>query len=261
MIDIHCHLLPGLDDGPADLEESLQLARMAADQGIRTCVATPHFYVGLYTPDKATIRHEVDRLNEHLSAQGIALQVLPGMEVALTPEILSHFEDDVLLGLNGTSFLLVEPSRLSTPETIQKACSRLLELHTTPILAHPERNPLLQKHPEMLLDLVREGLLLQVSAANLDSRNQKTYACVRFLLEHRSVHVIASDAHSPLHRPPLLKGAVEEAGRILNSREEALALVTSIPEQLISGKVFAVPAPLIPEPSEQGWKRFIPFLR
>lgn len=261
MIDLHCHILPGIDDGPADIEESLQIARLAVQDGIHTCVATPHFYVGLYTPSKETIQHQVSRLNEHLRTYDIALQVLPGMEVALTPEALSHFEEDKLLGLNGSRYLLVEPSRLSTPDTIHNACYQLLVQNAIPVLAHPERNPLLHKAPEILFDLVRSGVLLQINATSLDpSQSQRAYDNVRFLLQHRAVHCIASDGHSAEHRPPKLRQAVEEAGRILNSRNEALAMVTTTPERIISGLPMEAPEPLAPEPPQPGWKRFIPFM-
>jgi len=261
MIDLHCHILPGLDDGAPDIEESLKIARRAVYEGIHTCVATPHFYVGLYTPDKETVHRQVLRLNEHLRAHDINLRVLPGMEVALTPEVLSHFDGHELLGINATHSILVEPSRLSTPDTVHNACYQLLVRNATPVLAHPERAALIQKDPEVLFQLIRSGALLQINASSLDpSQSQRAYNCVRFLLRHRAVHCIASDCHSTDQRPPLLRKAVEEAENILESRTEALALVSSNPERLISGLPLEAPEPLTPEPQRPGWKRFIPFM-
>jgi len=261
MIDLHCHILPGLDDGAADLEESLQLASLSVQEGIHICVATPHFYVGLFTPSMESVQKQVVSLNEHLKTHDIALKVLPGMEVALTPQVLSHFDEGEFLGLNATRYLLVEPSRLSTPDTIHKACYQLLDRNITPVLAHPERNPPLHKDPETLFHLVRKGVLLQINATSLDpSQSQEAYNCVRFLLQHRAVHCIASDAHSPEHRPPRLRLAMEEACRILDSREEAHALVSRNPEHIISGASFTTPEPIPPSPLEPRWKRFIPFI-
>ncbi len=260
MIDIHCHILPGIDDGPEDLEESVELARMAVEEGIYACAATPHFYVGLYTPDQATIREKVLQLNAALEARNIAFRVFPGMEVALTPEVIAHFDDGELLGLNHTSTFLVEPSRHSTPDTIHKACHHLLLRGAIPILAHPERNLLLQRDPSFLLDLVRSGLLLQINATSLDPlQPRKVWDCARYLLEHRAVHCIATDAHSVDHRPPRLREAVEMAERLLGSREEALALVTRIPGRLLAGKEYTAPEPVAPEPLEPVWKRLLPF--
>ncbi len=212
VIDLHCHVLPGIDDGPATIEGSLAIARAAVANGTRTLLATPHVS-GRYPNDAATIARLVAETAERIEQEGIDLDLRGGAEIAVTH--LAEMEPGQLDGLRlgGGPFLLVEPP--FSPVATGLATS-LRQLHAQGyrlLLAHPERCPALRRDPRMLESLVEEGVLTSVTAASLVGRfGSEVKRFARELMRAGLVHNVASDAHDERNRPPSVTAELEASG-------------------------------------------------
>lgn len=208
-IDIHSHILPGMDDGAKDIEISLEMAQVAAKDGIRLIVATPHVRSGKYEHSQEEIIKRVAELNHYLGANNIKIMVLPGAEYYLEPSLPQRLADGEILTINDTGrFLLVELSAIMVPEYTERVLYEIQLQGTTPIIAHPERNQILAKHPEMLYAFSQRGILAQVTSTSITGLFGRSVAQVaRRFLSDGSVQVMASDGHTPNHRAPLMYDA------------------------------------------------------
>lgn len=229
MIDIHCHILPGIDDGSPDLETSIGMASIAAADGIQTIIATPH--VGADgVLDMARITDAVCLLNSALQQENIALDILPGAEVQ------SHAAVAVAeqYTLAGSSFFLLEFPHSHLPADAVDLIYDFVGRGLTPIIAHPERNHAISAQPDTIIALVEAGARVQVTSGSLTGeQGPDARGCARYLLKKNMVHFLATDSHSPSFRKPVLSKAVKSAGKFIG-KAEALALVTSNPQEIIS---------------------------
>ncbi|MEE8575376.1 MAG: CpsB/CapC family capsule biosynthesis tyrosine phosphatase [Thermodesulfobacteriota bacterium] len=237
MIDLHCHILPAIDDGPQNIEGSLDMCRAAVSDGIKTIVATPHFKPGLYQlPTEAGVRTRLELLNEQLLLEGLNLKILPGAEVRLTSDIYAYLETEEFITLNSTGkYMLTEFPMGSLPDDWEGLLAGLIERGVTPVIAHPERSDAFLSEPELLYDVVRMGALTQLTAESVTGAYG--FDIQRFcekLLRDDVAHVIATDSHSVEFRAPQLTDAVTVAASIIGE-EKALALVTKNPEAIIKG--------------------------
>jgi protein-tyrosine phosphatase len=244
-VDIHCHLLPGLDDGPANLADSLAMAEAAVSSGTTHMVATPHIdHTWRVRP--STIATRADALRLALREHGIPLQVSTGAEIALSRVVdLSASELDSLR-LAGGPYLLLECPLSSTAGDFDSLLLRVHSRGEAIVLAHPERSPLFQQEPERLAGLVAAGMLCSLTASSL--RGSFGAAVRRFsieLLREGLVHDISSDAHDHSARPPgladALAGAEEELPGIGGRREWLTALA---PAAILAGEALPAPPPL-----------------
>ncbi len=238
MIDLHCHVLPGIDDGPETLEGSLALARASLASGTRTLVATPHVSFR-YRNDSGQIRDLVDELNRSLQAEGVALDVRAGAEVAATRALDIERGELRRLGLGGGPWLLLEPAFTIAATGLDTAIASLRRDGFHVLLAHPERCPAFHRHPAALHSLVRSGVLTSVTSGSFVGRFGKTVQ--RFaqeLADARMIHNVASDAHDLERRPPGIVPELEQAGLL------ALAewLTEEVPAAILDGEE-SVPAP------------------
>lgn len=250
MIDLHCHILPGVDDGPGDAGESLRMAEKAAEDGIRTIVATPHTQNGVHVNDLDSILLLHTRLNALMRSRSLGLDILPGAEVRIHRDMLSSVQQGRLATLNnGRCYLLVEfPHNVILPGT-RDVLYQLTAHGITPVLAHPERNEAIQRNPDLLTELVNLGCLVQLTAMSITGElGRAAMAAAHRMLVEQQAHVVASDAHDPIDRPPLLSVAVEAAADVLGDPSLALALVTQNPRAILDGKPLARPDPS-PEPA------------
>ena len=245
MIDLHCHILPGTDDGAEDIDESLDMARVAAADGIHTLVATPHVGNGVYAPTPENVDDAVAVLQRVLNQHRIPLKIIAGAEMHLRPGLRDLYRSGrgPTIGGNGRFMLLELPVHAVPPGASELIFSFKMD-GITPILAHPERNTAIQQDPDILLQLVETGALVQVTAMSVTGAfGSRAGACAARLLKRRLVHVIASDAHDADYRRPALTAAVAAAAEILGDRTQALDLVTRIPQHILDGAVPQVPEP------------------
>lgn len=213
MVDIHSHILPGLDDGAQDEAEALEMIRIAAADGIDVIAATPH----AQQASPCQVADGVRRLNELARQEGLDITIVPGSEVRMEANLPEQYEAGQLVTLNHTPYLLLELWLLGEwPPYLKQAIYDCRRAGLLPILAHAERYPAVQHSPLIVEDLVDAGVLIQVNADSFfrpgGSTTRKT---VEVLLRRGLVHVIASDAHHSTVRPPRIREAMDYARSIV----------------------------------------------
>jgi protein-tyrosine phosphatase len=212
MIDLHCHVLAGIDDGPATIADSLALARAAERAGIRTLVATPHVS-WRYANTADAIAHGVAELSARLSEEGIDVELLAGAEIAMTR--VGDIEPAELqrLALAGGGWLLVEPPFTPAASGLDTILLELQRQGHRLLLAHPERCPAFHRDPQMLVELVRGGILTSVTAGSLAGRfGEPPRRFALSLLRRGLAHNVTSDAHDAAQRGPGMTSEIEQAG-------------------------------------------------
>lgn len=213
MIDLHCHLLPGVDDGPANLDESVELCRIAVADGITHAVVTPHMHPGRWLNSKASIARECHRLQSNLCKRNIPLQLGYAAEVRLTDTILQQVENDEIpfYGLvDGYRVMLLEFPHSHIIPGSDKLIKWLLDRGIRPLIAHPERNKQVMRHPAHLEPFIEAGCWLQVTAGAVTGRfGERAQAVARGLLDEDAVTVLASDGHNAGARRPVMAEAFE----------------------------------------------------
>lgn len=242
MIDLHSHILPGLDDGASTWEDSLEMARLAVEDGIRTMVASPHLFqhraVNLSEVNyKEAILAKISEFKQQLEAAGLDLEILPGCDFPLSFEGLQLLENNQILTINdGKRYLLLEFPDSSIPPATEDICFRLNSKGIIPIITHPERHLIFQEMPKKLQRLIELGCLVQLTAAGLTGGFGRQVArAAQEMLRNGYCHILASDAHNPRSRPPLLSKALEAASSLVGQKR-ALAMVTTTPEKIIKGE-------------------------
>ena len=255
LIDLHTHIIPGLDDGAKDIEKSLAMAQIAIEDGITMLVATPHVISGAFDNRKEDILENVGHLNKYLDSAGILLQILPGAEYRLEPDLPRRLAAGELLTINDTGrYLLVELPGSMVPDYTGRILYDLQLQGVTPIIAHPERNAGFEREPEILRNFVTRGILVQITSASITGLfgNLAKNTALKFIKEG-SVHLIASDAHSSHGRSPVLSLAFLELERRWGI-DYARTLTSENPRLIIE----ALPVePCIPPKSDSLWSRFL----
>jgi protein-tyrosine phosphatase len=232
-VDIHCHILPNVDDGATTWEISVEMCRMAQADGIKHIVATPHAN-GKYVYDRDSLSQMLEELSRRVGPElGFSL----GCDFHFTNENLR----DVLLHparytISGTNYLLVELSNLAVSTSISQSLQQLLDVGISPIITHPERSPILQRNPKIVINWVRNGCFVQVTANSLTGRwGAEAQAFSEWLIKRGAVHVLASDAHGVGSRPPILSKARSAAEKIVG-QAAAEAMVKDNPQAVIAGE-------------------------
>ncbi len=280
MIDLHAHILPGLDDGAGSLEESVEMCRISYEDGVRTVVATPHILPGVYKNDRSTILAKTRQLNEVIHQFGVesspactkrsgegrgfgvknpetktqqpnnstnAFKILPGADVHFSPNLFQLCQNGEIVTVNddGRS-LMVEFDFMTLPYQGEEVLFQLMTRGITPVITHPERNLEIARAPKRYYEMIKMGCLGQVTAMSLTGGfGSDVRRAAERLLACRLVHFIASDTHSAHQRPPRLSAAVMEAEKIVG-REEARKMVTEYPRALLEGRRPDVPDPVSP---------------
>ncbi len=245
MIDLHCHLLPGVDDGPKTWAEALALGAQLVDEGVTLAVATPHVFRARYlNPAPEVIRDHVARLNRAFEGR---MRILPGAEVRIVPELRdwakrfspSSSDGDRALLLADAGCILLELPPEIIPPGVEQLFFDLLTAGIRPILAHPERNSVMCRQPERLRRFVEQGCHVQVDAPSLlgDHGSEAQRAAWQWIAKGL-VHVIASDAHSLRARPPKLRRAWADVVRA-HGEAVARALFIENPRAIVEGEDLA----------------------
>lgn len=211
MIDIHSHILPGVDDGAKTEEDSLEMAYAAVEQGIHTIIATPHHQNGQYNNEKESIMKHVELLNQLFDNKNIPLTVLPGQEIRMYGEILEDMEVGLIQTLNNTKYLFIEFPSGHVPRYAEQMLFDIQVAGFIPIIVHPERNRELSEHPNKLYDFVRKGALTQITAASVIGKFGKNIQkFTNQIIEANLAHFIASDAHNTTTRGFNMKESYQE---------------------------------------------------
>lgn len=201
MIDIHSHILPGIDDGAKTVNDSLEMARAAVDQGIHTILATPHHQNGKYDNYNQEIITHVEELNQNLRHADIPLTILPGQESRMHGEMVDGLKNGEVATLNDTKYVFVEFPSSQVPRYAKQMLFDIQVAGYKPIIVHPERNATIIQHPSMLHEFVQRGALTQVTAASIAGKFGKNIQKFSHqLVEANLTHFLASDAHNTTTR-------------------------------------------------------------
>ena len=236
MIDIHCHILPDVDDGSESIEESLLMLKKAAAAGIEVIVATPHFIRGSYELDSLERQQITADLQKAADKNGIEIQVKPGVEYYLAPQILEDFQglEEFTINNNG-KYILVELPMRDIPPSINELFFNLGVKGITPILAHPERNAKICQKPNLVFDFLTKGCLAQINIGSILGHFGKgSKKTARDLITHGLAHVVASDMHTP--NSPTLDQAVSAVEKWVG-KEQATRMFVETPRQIVAGEV------------------------
>lgn len=201
MIDIHCHILPDVDDGAKTIEDTIQMAKAAVEEGISTIIATPHHKNSKYDNTKSFIEDKVREINEVLKGENIPLTIVPGQETRIYGEIVEDMKKGDLLPLNNTQYFFIELPSSHVPRYTERLLYDLQLEGYVPIIVHPERNQEFFKSPDLLYKFVKNGCLTQVTAASIAGYFGKKIKKFSIqLIEANLTHFIASDAHNTTTR-------------------------------------------------------------
>jgi protein-tyrosine phosphatase len=220
VIDLHCHILPGIDDGAADMDVSVAMARAFVADGVTTVACTPHILPGVYNNTGPGILTAIETLQLALTLAGVPLTLVSGADVHLVPNMAGGLKSGALLSLAGTRYVLVEPPHHVMPPRLENAFFDLLSSGYVPILTHPERLTWIKDHYDTVCKLATNGVLLQVTGGSLTGAFGKSarYWADRLLDEGR-VHILATDSHDVTRRPPELSRARDYVAKKFGDRE------------------------------------------
>lgn len=209
IIDLHAHLLPGIDDGAADYEASLELARLAVDEGVSHMVLTPHHHNGQYINHKKDVEAAVNDLKAVYAENHVDLKLYAGQEIRITENFLDYLYNGDLLSLDpNRRYYLLEFPTASVPDFALSLLKDLVDQGITPVIAHPERNHVFAKNPNLLYEYISAGCLAQLTTSSYAGLyGEKLQAICRELIELNLVHIVASDVHHIKHRPMNMQAA------------------------------------------------------
>lgn len=260
MIDLHSHLLPGIDDGAVDLAMALEMARISVSDGIHTVACTPHIYPGMYENDATGIRAAIGVLRVELERTGIPLLLVEGADVHLDTDLIGGIRAGRVPTLAGSRYLLLEPPHHVAPPRFEESVFELLVGGVVPVITHPERLTWIEHQYATFKGLVKSGVWMQITAGSLTGRfgPRPRYWAER-MLDDGLVHVLATDAHHPRRRPPLLAEGREAAARRMGNAE-AECLVNIRPQGILDdiAPEQLPPLPLgagVNEPPRRFWQR------
>jgi protein-tyrosine phosphatase len=245
LIDLHSHLLPGIDDGSKDLAMSLAMARMAAADGISTIACTPHILPGVYNNDGPAIRRAVTRLAKSIAEAAIPISVVAGADVHIAPDLAVQLENGRALTLNNSRYLLLEPPHHVLPPRLDDLIFGLQAAGYVPILTHPERLSWVEGHYDLIRRLVASSVLMQITAGSVMGRfgRRPRYWAER-MLDEGLCHLLATDAHNTEQRAPRMADARDVVAQRLGD-DEAINLVLRRPHGILNN---LSPAELPPLP-------------
>lgn len=253
-VDIHCHILPGIDDGARNWEDALAMARLAVEDGTTTIVATPH-QLGSWSQNQGeSIRTLTAELNDRLTAENIPLTILPGGEPRFEPELLERLTagEVLTLGDHGRHVLVELPHELFLP--LDALLAELAGRQITAILAHPERNQGILRQPDLAAAVVNSGCLTQITAGSLcGTQGGEVQQFSEWMLGEGLVHLVSSDAHGPRSRRPLLSKAFRRICELVDE-QTAEDLCCRNPARIAAGETVVVGRRSVPQ---RRWSWFV----
>lgn len=217
-IDVHSHILPGMDDGSRSMEQSIEMLRIAWEEGTEVIIATPHNMPGKGCPNRGLVKNAVEKLKSAAHNAGLPIIILMGTEYFYRQEVLEILEREEGITLAGTDCVLIEFDPGADKKYIRNAAREILSLGYTPVIAHVERYmKLMEKNFESISEMRKMGAMIQVNAGSITGDNGwKTKHFTRALLKAGLVDLLGSDAHSDGHRAPRMKKCAEYVTRKLD---------------------------------------------
>lgn len=243
MIDLHNHILPGIDDGAVDVAMSIEMARMHVAQGVEIVACTPHILPGVYHNDGAQIRRAVDDLQQVLDEAGIPLILIPGADNHVVPAFVEGIRAGRLLTLGETRYVLVEPPHNLAPARLDELVFTILLANYVPIVTHPERLKWVEEKYDLIERMAARGVWMQITSGSLTGRfgRRPKYWAERMVGEGK-VHILASDAHDTAKRPPDLAGGRRAAERLVGAAH-AMQMTVGRPRDIVLNRAAAETAP------------------
>lgn len=219
MIDLHNHILPGIDDGSKNLEETIEMAKIAVSEGITKIVVTPHHRRSDYLVEKEDILKKIKYINKVFGDKNISLDIYPGMEIHMSRDIPEKLKNNELLSLNNSRYILIEFPFRGDLDYTEDVLHEIKILGYVPIIAHPERYEKVMKDPNYVKELIENGCLIQMNSNSLIGQfGEECKRTAEILIEHKMVHLLATDAHSCKRRCPKLKQDIEKIKQINNEQ-------------------------------------------
>ena len=240
MIDIHTHILPGIDDGPQTVEESLEILRKAADEGMKALVATPHVLDALFAKDWQRVRDAFNCVKQAIVREEIDIEIFLGAELFISPDLPQMIMENEELTINsGNRYVVIELPFQAIPFYTEKTIFELLIRGIVPIIAHPERCLDIHNDPKKLFNLVQKGALTQMNIGSLLGRyGRKVQKTSKRLLRDNLIHIIASDIHSvPSGGYPLTE-TINIVTKIID-KNKPLQMVKTVPEKILRGETIS----------------------
>ncbi|GGH15337.1 tyrosine-protein phosphatase [Paenibacillus segetis] len=213
MIDIHTHILPGVDDGAENWNDTLDMARAAVSEGITTIIATPHHANGRYINSAVEVVEHTRYINEQLFAEGVPVTILPGQEIRVHMDLLEAWSRAELLPLASSNYVLIEMPSSHIPKEMEELIHELHIMKLKPIIAHPERNAEVMKNPQRLAELLERGAFAQVTSHSLlGGFGRRVEKLAWTLCRNGLIHIVSSDAHHVERRGFRLREAYDVIG-------------------------------------------------
>jgi len=233
LIDLHCHLLPGIDDGAADISLSLEMARASAADGITVTACTPHIMPGVYNNDRAIIEAGIARLESHFAEEGIAMRLVVGADVHMDVELISGLKSGRIPSLNNTRYFLFEPPHHVPPPRIEDNLFNIMSAGYVPVLTHPERLSWIESHYGVMEKLVQMGVPMQITAGSVTGQfGRRVKYWADKMIGEGLAHILATDAHNLTGRPPNLSRARDMIADRLGEAE-AIHMTTTRPQAIL----------------------------
>jgi protein-tyrosine phosphatase len=255
LYDLHAHILPAVDDGAKTEEDTLRMARAAAESGTRVMLTTPHRRDVTERSSVEYVSELLNRMNGKIAELGIDLILRQGMENHLDLDLPDEISNGRALHINGSRYMLVEMPFFGRPNYVEDVLFRLQVMGVTPVLAHPERIEAFQRDVGLLEAFVERGMLTQVTSGSVVGHfGKRVRRLTHSLLRRGLVHVLASDTHFPAgNRSPTLLPGIEEATQILDSTT-VQAMVVDTPKAIMENLAIDVPSPRREENSRRRWR-------
>lgn len=258
LIDLHCHLLPGIDDGSKSLDESLEMARMLVADGVSIVACTPHIMPGVFNNDGWAIRQEIEKLQQAIRDAEIPLYLVTGADVHIAPGLPQSLRSGAVLSLHDTRYVLIEPPHHVAPPRIEDTFFELMTAGYVPVLTHPERLSWIEQRYSTVKRLFEAGTWMQITAGAIlgDFGSRPKYWAER-MIDEGACHIVATDAHNVKRRPPRLRAAFEALVKRVGETE-ATNMVLYRPYAILENRApsdVVAPVPLSPPPAAHAPKR------
>jgi protein-tyrosine phosphatase len=233
MIDLHCHMIPGIDDGATDMAVSLEMARIAVDDGITTTACTSHMFPGMFNNSAERILQGMGELQAAVADAGLALNFVQGADIQLQPGMVEGVRSGSLLSLNKTRYFLFEPPHVTAPPTIDRVVKQCCDAGLVPIITHPERLKWIEYDYSIMQRFVEMGAWLQLTAGSITGTfGPRVQYWSERMLDEGLVHIVSTDAHNTRRRAPVLSKARDAVAARLGA-EEAGQMVLTRPQMVL----------------------------